>query len=320
MARRVRVSTIAYDPPKGSKNHVEEARYRMVSLADEAARAKPDIICFPEVSTTFGLSCEASMKEAEPVPGPTTDLLGAKAKEHNMYIVCPLIERCNGIYFNSAVLIGRRGEIVGVYHKYYPTVLEIESGITPGTEFTVLDTDIGRVGLSICFDLNFYDVADGLAEKEAEIVFWPSMYQGGFQHVVWATQYGMYMVSSYRGYSAIYDLTGVVLAETGYTFEAVAKGSIPPIASAEINMDRKLLHLDFNKEKFGAMTRKYGPKITIDILEPEDIFALGSEMDDVSVDDLIREFNLEHRSDYFERSKKARREALARAEYAPAVS
>ena len=81
--------------------------------------------------------------------------MSRKAKQHNLYVVCPLGTIENGNKYNSSVLIGRNGEIVGVYHKNFPTHAELDIGIIPGIEAPAFQTDFGRVGLSICFDINY---------------------------------------------------------------------------------------------------------------------------------------------------------------------
>ena len=64
--------------------------------------------------------------------------------------------------WNSAVLIDPAGAILGVYHKNFPTLDEMAAGTRPCTETPVFETDFGRLGLCICFDLNYWEVGSGL--------------------------------------------------------------------------------------------------------------------------------------------------------------
>ena len=70
---------------------------------------------------------------------------------------------------NSVVLIGRDGEIKGVYHKNSPTHGELDIGIIPGTDTPVFETDFGRLGLCICFDFNYWEVGAELCENKSEL-------------------------------------------------------------------------------------------------------------------------------------------------------
>src|SRR5205823_14880352 len=126
-----------------------------------------------------------------------------------------IVERRGNRTFNAAVLLNRQGQVAGIYHKMHPTIGEIRRGITPGTEATVFDTDFGRIGCAICYDLNFRDVIEGLAGGGAELIFFPSMYRGGLQLSIWAFDFGVPIVSATPGEgSAIVDPLGRVLAQS----------------------------------------------------------------------------------------------------------
>ena len=101
-----------------------------------------------------------------------------------------------GAIYNAAVLLDRSGAVAGVYRKMFPTIGEIEEGITPGDRACVAETDFGRVGLALCFDLNFRLVAESIAEHSAELVVFSSMYRGGISARIWAYDFGWYLVSS----------------------------------------------------------------------------------------------------------------------------
>jgi hypothetical protein len=76
-------------------------------------------------------------------------------------------------------------------------------------------------------------------------------------------------------------------------------------------MDREFFHLDTNQNKFPDILRKYGPGVEIVIDYPEAHFTLASNMDDVTVEDLIKEFELEPWLDYLDRARGVRAKALA---------
>jgi predicted amidohydrolase len=90
-----------------------------------------------------------------------------------MYIVVPVYERDGPAIYNTAVLLGRSGEIVGKYRKTHLPPQEVESGLTPGETYPVFDTDFGRVGIEVCWDHFFPEVAMCLARNGAEVICLP---------------------------------------------------------------------------------------------------------------------------------------------------
>ena len=110
---------------------------------------------------------------AEPIPGPDTEFLGKLAKEKNAYIVAGLLEREGKAVYNTSVLIDRKGALVGKYRKVYLPREELEGGVTPGDGYPVFDTDFGRVGMMICYDVFFPDPARALAAQGAELILLP---------------------------------------------------------------------------------------------------------------------------------------------------
>ncbi|MCX8183478.1 MAG: carbon-nitrogen hydrolase family protein [Crenarchaeota archaeon] len=129
--------------------------------------------------------------------------MGRKARAAKCYIICPILTKRRGKIWNSAILIGRNGEIIGIYDKVHPVTSSsdytvFEGGVSPGKEALAFDLDFGRVGIQICFDIIFPESWRELAEKGVKIVFWPSAYNGGFPLQVYAYLHQYYVVSSVR--------------------------------------------------------------------------------------------------------------------------
>ncbi len=118
---------------------------------------------------------------AEPVPGPTIEMLAACAGGTELaaggpYVVVGLLERTAdpAIVYNSAALIGPDG-LVGIYRKAHLPLLGVDRFTTPGdTGFLVWDTEIGRVGIIICYDLRFPEAMRTLALSGADIIALPT--------------------------------------------------------------------------------------------------------------------------------------------------
>ncbi|HLK60154.1 MAG TPA: carbon-nitrogen hydrolase family protein, partial [Chthonomonadaceae bacterium] len=154
-------------------------REYMLAIFERALKQKPDLVCFSETFTGSGIYGQASAETAETVPGPTTDAFAQRAREHRCYVICPIRTTRAGRQWNSAVVIDRSGDILGIYDKIHPVTTSpdytvFEDGISPGKEPCVFDLDFGRVGIQICFDAGFPETWAALAQQGAQMVFWPS--------------------------------------------------------------------------------------------------------------------------------------------------
>jgi len=300
MARYLTVGSISHDPYHEYRGRPEALLEHAGHMVWRAAQMGVEMLAFPEVY--FHRMLEGKAPDlAEPLDGPTLTRMAGEAAKAGMYLACPLYTREEGKTYNSSVLLSPRGEVAGVYHKVHPTIGEIEGGITPGTEPRVFATDFGRVGLAICFDLNFPDLMRGLAGNGAEVIFFSSAYRGGMQLSYWAYELGVYVVSAVLAeLGRIVDQSGTVLAESTYE----------QLIARRLNLDRRLLHMDYNWDKMDAMLAKYGRGVSFEYFTREACYTVASEREDLSVEDLIREFGLEERPAYWERSNAARAKAL----------
>jgi len=279
----------------------------MGEYVDHAATLESDLVAFPEICNTLGA---ANAWQFEQLDGPTITAMGKKAKTHGIYIVCPMgTFDSDGRKRNSSVLVGRDGKIAGVYQKNYPTHGELDRGIVPGTETPVFETDFGRVGLCICFDLNYWEVGLGLCENEAELVIWSSMWDGARMLTRWAIEFGFHMGGLYSGRSTFVDVCGreIVSVKRDLT-DRVGRS---PVVTANLDLDRRLLHHDGNVGRLKPLFEKYGPTAAYAEWKGEEcLLIFGSQLPDRSSDELIEEFNLEPMRDYLARVRRDRKRAL----------
>ncbi|MDP6777547.1 MAG: carbon-nitrogen hydrolase family protein [Candidatus Latescibacteria bacterium] len=306
--RKARLLSVSF--PGGGYGSIEANREQMVAHVERAGAYGPDFVCFTEVARELGVLRDSDERQGEPIPGPVTEALGEVARKHGTHVVLGMKESAGDRSYNAGVLIGRDGEVQGVYHKYQPTVSEMAEGTIPGTDAPTWETDCGRVGMCICFDLKFPEVAMTLARAGARIVFFPSMFNGGMRHGAWARDYGVFLVVSQSQESAIVDMCGRRLAWQGYKEPLVGNKKLVPFAFADVNTDCKAYHLDYNQEKMGEIEAKYGPGVRFFILRPEATFVMESLMDDVQVEDIETEFGLEDLWTYYDRSRAMREEKL----------
>lgn len=168
--RLVRLATAHYQPRSGETP--QEKCEQFAPLIAQAAAKNVDLIVLPETLTYYGTK-GSYVDVAESIPGPSTNYFGTLAKKHDLYIVAGLVERDRHLAYNVAVLIGPTGEVVGKYRKVTLPRGEIEGGITPGEDYPVFQTRFGKVGMMVCYDGFFPEVARELTHRGAEVIAFP---------------------------------------------------------------------------------------------------------------------------------------------------
>jgi predicted amidohydrolase len=191
--RRVRLATVHLRPSEG-KTAAEKCR-QFAPAIEEAARRHADLVVLPETLTYYG-SGRTYADCAEPIPGPSTDDFGRLARQHDLYIVAGLIERDRELIYNVAVLIGPDGAVAGKYRKVCLPRSEIEGGVTPGDEYPVFPTRFGRLGMMVCYDGFFPEVARELSNRGAEVIAWPVWGCNPLLAAARACENHVYLVSS----------------------------------------------------------------------------------------------------------------------------
>ncbi len=235
-ARKVRLATVHFRP-KGGKTPMGNCKL-FTPMIEEAAKKKADLVVLGETITYYGLGKKPA-DVAEPVPGPTTNFFGKLAKKHNLYIVVGLYEKAGHLVYNVAALIGPDGSIAGKYRKVSLPREEIERGVAPGHDYPVFDTRFGKMGMMVCYDGYFPEVARELSKKGAELIAWPVWGCNPRLASARALENSIYLVSStYTDSqtpwirSAIYDHQGDPL---------VAAKDWGTVVVAEVDLDKRTL-------------------------------------------------------------------------------
>jgi predicted amidohydrolase len=167
--RTVRLATVHFRP-SGKSMQANNAEF--APLIADAARQKADLVVLGETVTYYGLG-KSYAECAEPIPGPSTEYFGELARKHNLYIVAGLLERDRHLVYNVAVLLGPDGKLAGKYRKICLPRGEIERGCAPGHDYPVFQTRFGKLGMMVCYDGFFPEVARELSNRGAEVIAWP---------------------------------------------------------------------------------------------------------------------------------------------------
>ena len=169
--RIVRLASVHFKP--NSKEKTPEANCRLYEpFIKQAAAKKADLVVLGETITVYGTG-KSYAECAETIPGPSTKYFGRLAKQHNLYIVVGLLEKADHLIYNVAVLIGPDGNVAGKYRKTCLPRGEADGGVTPGNEYPVFETRFGKVGMMVCYDAFFPEVARQLTINGAEVIAHP---------------------------------------------------------------------------------------------------------------------------------------------------
>ena len=254
---------------------------------DQSSSFRPDIACLPETFTRG---------EPESIAGPTIARLSNWARKNACWIICPILIRSGQQVFNSAVLLDRQGSVVGRYDKIRPTETELQKSICPGIDNPqVFQTDFGTIGIQICFDVNWHTQWQRLKQQGAQIVFFPSAYPAARQirTLAWLNQ-SFVVTSTKRRAASIFDITGDVIDTTGKFRHWVA---------AELPVGKRLFETDFHVEKMRKIEEKYGRKVRVTWYHDDDLVSLASLVPNLTVEELISEFDLTLHTAYIQRAQ-----------------
>jgi predicted amidohydrolase len=211
-AKRIVTLATVHHRPRKSKS-IQDNLEKFAGFVDRAGNLGADIVCLPEGVTLVGTG-KSYVEVSEPIPGPSTAFFGKVAKKNQLYVIAGIYERHGDVVYNTAILLDRNGKVAGKYRKVCLPREEIEGGITPGNSFPTFQTDFGRIGMMICWDVTFPEVARALRMNGAEVIFMPIWGGNVTLAKARAIENQTYLVSStYDMISAVFDLEGKILVE-----------------------------------------------------------------------------------------------------------
>jgi len=222
-----RAAVVQMDIEDGNK---ERNLARIEEHVAKASRSGAIAVCLPEYTTT-GFVLGETRGLAEPIPqGQTIRDMGRIAREHDVYIACSLPEMGDGSLYNTAVLVAPNGELAAFQRKMHMFREEREH-VQTGTDYNVASTPYGRMGLMVCYDTVFPEVARNLVLRGAEILLVPANWPHPFipqwelatsaralDNQIWvvaANRIGSCSGYTYFGRSRIIDPYGIAVVSCG---------------------------------------------------------------------------------------------------------
>ncbi|MFC4871761.1 nitrilase-related carbon-nitrogen hydrolase [Negadavirga shengliensis] len=273
----------------------EEMSELLMGYMEQTGTYHPDIICLPEIFPTSNVKKSYTLTEKATISDQVVNRMASFAKAQGCYVIVPVYTVENGNTFNSAVILDRSGKNMGEYRKMHLTEGEMAKGLTPGPlDPPVFDTDFGRIGVQICFDIMWDDGWSKLKEKGAEMVFWPSAYGGG-QNINLKALSHRYVVatSTRKGASKIADVTGEDVTYTGFWNRN--------LYCAPVNLEKAFLHTWPYVEQFDQIRKEYGRNVRITNFHEEEWSIIESLSPEVSVASIMKKYGLktydQHRYD-----------------------
>jgi len=261
----------------------------------EAAAQGAQVVCLPELfRSPYFCQTEdaANFALAERIPGPSTEAIGAVARQAGVIVIATLFERrAPGLYHNTAAVIGANGDVVGLYRKMHipddPGYYE-KFYFTPGDlGFCAFETFLGRLGILICWDQWYPEAARLIAMAGADIIFYPTAIgwhpqekaaNGEAQRDAWRTVQrghaianGLYVAAVNRvgletpagppglefwGGSFLADPFGVVLAEAPVDREEILIATVDPARIEEVRQGWPFLR-DRRIDAYDGLTQRY---------------------------------------------------------------
>lgn len=277
-----------------------------------------DLAVLPEIAITGeGESVGDVVEWSYPLEGPVQDTFSRKAGQYRCYIIAPLYlledtatKRCS----NAAVLFGRRGEVVGIYRKVHLVVNldtgSMEHGCTPGEEEPVFECDFGKLGIQICWDMDFNSGWKELARKGAEIVAFPSQSPNTTWPVPRAIEGHCYIVSStWRNNASVFEPTGKIVSQVRWK---PSMGSVESASDSlledntlvqEIDLSYAILPWSQALKNGELFTKTFGDKAGFRYYEDEDHGIFWSNDPHMTIREMVERVKLMEEQELLRRDR-----------------
>lgn len=261
-----------------------------------------DLAILPEVAVNGEISGDIVANSVS-FEGAVKEAFSRKARQLSCYIVVPLYlleNKERRICSNAAILVDRKGDMVGIYRKLHLAVQtgsdSMEGGMTCGKEVPVFNCDFGRLGIQICFDMEFDMGWEQLARRGAELVAWPTQSPQTAHPAARALRYHYYIASStWRDNASIFEPTGKIFSQVK-----------PPghLLVEEIDLSYAILPWSPKLRDGEALKTKYGSRVGFHYYVDEDCGLFWSNDHGITIREMIRSLGISEAEDEQQRIKK----------------
>jgi len=293
---------------------------RMQSQSEKKYGRSLDLAVLPEMALSGEGERVGQVADwSFPLEGAVKETFAREARKCHCYVVVPtylLEDRATKRCSNAAILFDRRGEVVGTYRKVHLVVDSdsgsMERGSTPGKEEPVFDCDFGKLGIQICYDMEFDDGWRELARKGADLVVWPTQSPQTSQPAARAKRNHYYIVSStWRNNASIFEPTGKIASQIRWPVnekEAEVGNLTPPednILIQEIDLSYAILPWSSALKNGEALKKAYGDKVGYRYYEDEDRGVFWSNDAHTTIRQMLRSMGLMEEQEEFQRAERA---------------
>jgi len=195
---------------------VEGNLERAWSMIRHAADQSAEIVVLPEC-LDVGWTHPSARRKAQPVPGPTSDVLSASARQAGVFVAAGLTERDGEKIYSTALLIAPDGEILLVHRKI--NILKIAQDLySIGDHLGVAHTDLGTIGLNVCADnfANSVHLGHTQARMGAQLLLSPSAWAVPADHDNVKDPYGDDWKPTYTKLASTYSMPVVGVSNVGW--------------------------------------------------------------------------------------------------------
>ena len=311
--RKVIIGTVMqpfWVPYPGLQNRLDQLTGivdRMQAQSEKTYGRSLDLAVLPEMAVSGAGRRGGKVTDwAIPLAGAVQDSFAREARKCHCYIVVPMYLRedpATNLCSNAAILFDRRGEVVGIYRKVQLVVDtdsdsdSLEHGSTPGMEEPVFPCDFGKLGIQICYDMDFDYGWKELARKGAELVAWPSQSPQTSQPAARAKQYRLYVVSStWRNNASIFEPTGKIVSQVIWPKNPnKVDDGIPPednVLVQEIDLNYAILPWSSTLKNGAALKQAFGDKVGYRFYEDEDLGMFWSNDPHMTIRQMLRSLGL----------------------------
>tara|TARA_B100001105_G_scaffold152286_1_gene122212 strand:- start:687 stop:1520 length:834 start_codon:yes stop_codon:yes gene_type:complete len=220
---------------------------RAGKMLEDAAEKSCRLVLLPEC-LDFAWTHPSAKTEAQPIPGPYSDILCKLAKTYNLYLCAGLTERSEDKVYNTAIFISPEGNILLKYRKI--NVLTVAQDIySIGETLSVVKTPFGVVGVNICSDnyIDSLDIGHTLARMGAQIILSPSSWTVDYSIVEGDILYGKKWLKPYQTLAVAHDLIVVSATAVGVIVGGVYEGKKMVGCSLAVNKDGIIAEGKYNE-------------------------------------------------------------------------